>query len=400
MYRYASLPDNLAHFGAVLRRQYGFRLGPGEVTDAARALTAIDIADEQIVRDALRAVLCGTADDVAVFDRAFTSFFYPEPQGEPQNLPPMGRPTARRPEQRAADRPGGQPDVFDDEGEGDEDSQEAAAVPAPPDDPDAPLEDLILSTPARYSPIEVDNVDQPATPLVDALWLAAARRLVRRVERGLSRRWRPAPHGRRFDARRTLRASVQTGGEPLSPRWKRRERRSPRFVVIVDGSRSMGPYAETSLRIAAALASVTRRVEVFTFSTALQCVTREVRRRPGDLRPPASWNERAWGGGTSVGRCLSDFGRNFGVLLGPDTVVMVISDGLDVGAPELLHTGMQHLHRRFAGVIWLNPLIETPGYTPTARGMRVALPYVTTFTSANDLAGFTRLARTLVVRGR
>jgi uncharacterized protein len=370
------------------------------VADAARALTAIDIADEQTVRDALRVVLCGTVGDVAVFDRAFTSFFYPEPMGEPQNQPPLGRRTHHAPASRAAERPGGdQADALDTEGH--EDPDDAAGVPVPYEDadPDAPLEDVSLSARARYSPIAVDNVDRPARPEIDTAWLAAARRLVRRVEVGLSRRWRPAGHGRRFDARRTLRASLQYGGEPVSPRWRQRERRSPRFVVIVDGSRSMDQYAETSLRMAAALASVTRRVEVFTFSTALQCVTKDVRRQSGEARHQDAWNERAWGGGTSIGSCLSAFARQFGgALLGADTLVVISSDGLDVGAPDLLRAAMQALRRRSAGIVWLNPLIETPGYTPTARGMRVALPYVTTFASANDLAAFAHLARIVRVR--
>lgn len=399
MYRYTSLPDNLADFGRVLRRAYDFHLGPGELADAARALTVIDLTDEQMVRHALRAVLCSTVDDAAVFDEAFTGFFYPEPMGEPQNQPPLGRPTTRGPERTAVDRPrGGRPDAFGDEGE--EDLADAAAVPAPHDGLDGPLEDVDLSSPARYSPIAVDNVDEPAAPVIDSPWLAAARRLVRRVELGLSRRWRPVLRGRRFDARRTLRASLQTGGEPLVPRWRQRARRSARFIVLVDGSRSMGPYADTSLRIAAALASISRRVEVFTFSTALQRVTQDVRRAAGEPRRRRPWNEQAWGGGTNLGACLSVFGRQFGgALLGPDSIILVGSDGLDVGAPDLLRTAMQDLRRRSAAIIWLNPLIPTPGYTPTARGMRVALPCVTTFTSANDLAGFAHLARTVRVRG-
>lgn len=398
-YRYTSLPGNLADFGAMLRRNHGFHVGPGELADAARVLTAIDIADERAVRDALRAVLSCTADDAAVFDLAFTSFFYPGPMGEPQNQPPMGRPTYRGPDRKTAVRRGaGLPDAFGDDG--DEDPQDAAAVPAPREGLDEPLEEVSLSASARYSPIEVHNVDAPAQPEIDSAWLAAARGLVRRVQLGLSRRLRPARHGQRFDARRTLRASLRTGGEPMFPRWQCRARRSPRFVVLVDGSRSMEPYAETSLHIAAALASVTRRVEVFTFSTALQCVTKDLRRATAEPRHRRPWHEQAWGGGTSLGLCLSDFRRRFGgALLGGDIIVLICSDGLDAGAPELLRTGMQDLRRRSAGIIWLNPLIETPGYTPTARGMRVALPYVTTFVSANDLAGFTHLARTVRVPG-
>ena len=77
---------------------------------------------------------------------------------------------------------------------------------------------------------------------------------------------------------------------------------------------------------------------------------------------------------------------------------MIASDGLDVGEPDMLRDAMRELHRRSAGVVWLNPLLETPGYEPTARGMRAARPYVTTFTSVTDASGLARLSRTVRIR--
>ena len=63
------------------------------------------------------------------------------------------------------------------------------------------------------------------------------------------------------------------------------------------------------------------------------------------------------------------------------------------------HELSYNLHRRSAGVVWLNPLLETEGYEPTAVGMSAALPYVTTFTSINDQAGLARLSRLVRLRG-
>ena len=60
MYPFGSLPENLIAFGAVLRRDHGFRIGPGELHDAARALEVVDLADERAVRHALRPILSGT----------------------------------------------------------------------------------------------------------------------------------------------------------------------------------------------------------------------------------------------------------------------------------------------------------------------------------------------------
>jgi uncharacterized protein with von Willebrand factor type A (vWA) domain len=161
----------------------------------------------------------------------------------------------------------------------------------------------------------------------------------------------------------------------------------------------MGAYAQTALQIAVAMASVTLRLEVFTFSTALQRVTNDVRRaaagQPRRLEPL----QHTWAGGTSIGLCLREFLRRFGErTLGRDTVVMIVSDGLDVGELGVLLSAMRELHRRSACLVWLNPLLETPGYEPTAAGMNVCLPYVTTFASANSAIEFMRLSRRVQVR--
>ena len=68
---------------------------------------------------------------------------------------------------------------------------------------------------------------------------------------------------------------------------------------------------------------------------------------------------------------------------------MVVSDGLDVGDPDLLREGVTWLGRQAGGVIWLNPLAVAPAYEPSARGMATAFPYVDAlfgFAEAADLA--------------
>jgi hypothetical protein len=253
--------------------------------------------------------------------------------------------------------------------------------------------------PSSYSPHDADVNDAPELPRIERVWRDTARSFVRRLHIGLSRRWRPASRGRRFDLRRTLRAGLQTGGESLSPRWLRRPRRAPRIVLLVDGSRSMSAYTRTALQIAVALASATMRVEVFTFSTTLQRVTDDVRRSAaGELRVLERLHH-AWAGGTTIGACLRDFLRRFGErMVGRDTLVMIVSDGLDVGVPDMLRDAMRELHRRSAGVVWLNPLLETAGYEPTAAGMSAARPYISTFASVVDHAGLARLSRVVRLR--
>lgn len=77
---------------------------------------------------------------------------------------------------------------------------------------------------------------------------------------------------------------------------------------------------------------------------------------------------------------------------------MIASDGLDAGAPDILRDAMRELHRCSAGIVWVNPLLETPGYEPIASGMRAARPYISTFTSVTDPASLRRLSRVIRVR--
>jgi uncharacterized protein with von Willebrand factor type A (vWA) domain len=398
MYPFAALPENLAAFCEALRRRHGFHIGPGELHDAARALDIVDLASARAVRDALRAILCGTLNDIRVFDAAFTQFFFPDPaalrrdEAIATRLEPGPDDGGRGEAERARHTPPSTADA-------DETSAAGGGPMTPIASTDDQSREAALVATSSYSPLEAGTSDAPELPRVDQDWNDAARLFVRRLHLGLSRRWRPGSRGRRFDFRRTLRAGLQTGGEMLSPRWLRRPRRAPRIVLLVDGSRSMSAYTRTMLTLAVALASATRRLEVFTFSTGLQRATVDVRRAAAGERRRLDPVNHAWAGGTTIGACLRDFLQRFGErIVERDTVVMIASDGLDVGVPDLLRDAMRELHRRSAAVVWLNPLLETEGYEPTAIGMRAARPFITTFTSVSDQTGLVRMARLVRLR--
>lgn len=399
MYPYGDLPGNLAAFCGQLRHEHGFRLGPGELRDAARALEVVDVSDERHVRHALRTVLSSSLDNALVFDDAFDAFFFPGPEGVPQ----PGLPA----QPRRDDRPGEGateeerlPPPRDRHAESDLEEGGGGAGPIVMDEDSEDSDEQAARTErASYSPIEAEGLAAVRLEPVSREWRQAAAMLVRRLHLGLSRRWRPGRRGRRFDLRRTWRASLQTGGEALTARWLQRRRRSPRFAILVDGSRSMAGADRAALDLAVAIASVTRRVEAFVFSTALRSVTREVRVAAAGRPVEVDLGRDAWGGGTNIGASLRAFLQQHGERhVGRDTLVVVVSDGLDVGEPDVLRAAMRDLHRRAAGVAWLNPLLETPGYEPTSRGMAAARPFVTTFASVPDAEGLMRLARLVRMR--
>jgi len=394
MYPFGELPQNLAAFCGALRRAHGFTLGPGEIADAARALEVVDVTDERQVRDALRVVLSSSLETATAFDAAFDAFFFPGPAGAPQHglpRPSRGdeaegpRPDAARPATPRS--PSGE--ALDDSVGGE--ASRPVAVPDAIDDESAPAAGLAT---ARYSPVAAEGRTALTLPAVDPVWLAAARVFVRRLELGLSRRWRIGRRGRRLDFRRTWRASLQTGGEALSARWRVRTRRRPRLVLVIDGSRSMTDPA--ALDLAVALTGATRRAEAFVFSTALRCVTGGMREAAAGRRVAVDIAREAWGGGTAIGASLAAFVREHGQRhLGRDTVVVIVSDGLDVGAPGVLRDAMLALRRRSAGVIWINPLLDTSGYEPTAAGMAAARPLVTALAAARDPQQLRRLTAVL-----
>jgi uncharacterized protein with von Willebrand factor type A (vWA) domain len=401
MYPFGDLPGNLTAFCAVLRSQHGFRIGPGEITDAARVLHAIDLTDQQHVRHAWRAILSSSRDTASRFDAAFEAFFFPGPSGVPQEEQPPRPGRTERPggpgetgERRLASGDSSADVELDD---GTEAAQPAAAVLS--DDSATGGEPAGRLARSNYSPLAVEGQEPVRLRPVSAAWRDAARSLLRRLQLGLSRRWQPARRGRRFDLRRTWRASLQTGGEAVTARWLRRARRSPRLVLLIDGSRSMSGAQQAALDLATAVATVTRRVEVFAFSTALIALTHHVRKAGAGRSMRVTLSREAWGGGTSIGESLRAFLRRHGERhVGAETLIVIVSDGLDVGEPQVLREAMRELHRRAAGIVWLNPLLETPGYEPTSRGMAAARPFVTTFTSVHDAAGLVRLGHVVRLR--
>ena len=394
-YPFASLPENLAAFCAALRRDQHFRIGPRELMDAARGLELVDIASEREVRDVLRTILSKTYDDVRVFDAAFDDFF----RGVSRAVPRQERPG---PLDSSAERPG---ESGTETNETRPSTRETTDLDVSADRVRAGRVDEVAELDgdatasllrASYSPLEGEGAPLVIDPPARA-WLEAAAALVRRVHAGTSRRWQPAVRGPRFDFRRTLRSSLRTGGEPLTPRWRAHPRRRPRFVLLIDGSRSMSASAGPPLQLAVALSAVSPGTETFTFSTELRRVTRDARRAAAGERRSLHVHQ-AWGGGTTIGRCLDDFLLHVGErLLAPGTIVIVASDGLDVGDPDLLRQSMARLARRSAAIVWINPLLDTPGYQPTAVGMSLARPYVTVLTSLRDPAALRSLARTLQV---
>jgi uncharacterized protein len=357
---------------AASMRAAGARVGIDELLSAHRALGAVDASDRQTAYFALRSTLCSRRSELTAFDAAFAELFAPPSAAPPPSLP---RETITSPVLPRVALP----------------SQAMTATV------DAEL-DVV---PAAWSDVELlrekDFADYTERERL------AARKIMRRLAAAgplrPSRRTRAArrrgapPHAARPDLRRTIRASLRSGGDPIERHWREPAERPRPLVLVCDVSGSMEPYARMLLQYMQACVAARRRVEAFVFGTRLTRVTHELAGRDPDRALDRAADAAGdWSGGTRIGEALATLNREHGRRLGRGAIVVLLSDGWDCGEPELLTGEMARLHRCAHRLIWLNPLKAGPGYEPLTRGMVAALPHVDHFLAGNSLASLEELA--------
>jgi uncharacterized protein len=333
----------LAAFGRALRAE-GLPVGTGRIASFCRAAALLSPDD---LYWAGRATLVARRDQIPVYDRVFRTFFGGE----------------RAP---AAGGRGGGATI----------EEEVALA--------SPVELLRSKNFARCSAEELEQLGV----LMQRLRLAVPIRRSRRL--ASARAGVP-------DLRRTLRRSFRTAGEPFERSFRARRRRPRRLVLVLDVSGSMADYSRALLVFAHAALRADRRWEAFCFGTRLTRVTGALAvSRPDEAMERAAAEVVDWNGGTRIGECLKrlldEYGHR-GLVRG--ALVVLCSDGLEVGDPDLLAAQMARLSRLAHRVVWLNPLKGDAAYEPLARGMQAALPYVDVFAAGHNLASLEDLGAEL-----
>ena len=179
--------------------------------------------------------------------------------------------------------------------------------------------------------------------------------------------------------------------------YRARRLRPRRIVLVLDISGSMAAYSRALLMFAHGAIRADQRWEAFSFGTRLTRLTGALRRSsPDDALEAAASEALDWDGGTRIGESIRALlaGHGGGTVRG--ALVVILSDGLDVGSPDVLAREMARLSRLAHRVVWVNPLQENPEYAPLARGMAAALPHIDTFVSGHNLAELEAL--TAVIR--
>ena len=167
--------------------------------------------------------------------------------------------------------------------------------------------------------------------------------------------------------------------------------------MLLDVSGSMDKYSHFLLHFICALRENFRQLEAFVFSTSLIRISKALRLNVLDsVLATISEQANNWSSGTRIGECLHEFNDRYGkLLLNGSPVILILSDGLDTGDPELLGREMIKLQKRARRIIWMNPLKGMKGYAPEARGMKAALPAVDDFLFAHNLESLLELENIL-----
>ena len=371
------MPDPAGITGVLVRfcrelRRSGLAVGTGDVLTYCVAMTPLDATDLVDLYWAGRATLVTKRDDIAVYDEVFRRFFLDA--GNP--VPELVTLTART-------------------------AAEAEAVLALPETERA-SEEREDQAMLGWMASDVAALKHKAFTACTPEELAAVRRIMARIRltppRRRTRRTTAARTGRTPDLRRIVRESLRLHGEPAELYWRQRKARLRPLILILDVSGSMADYSRNLLQFAYSARRAAAKVEVFCFGTRLTRITRELgSRRPDEALARAGRAVFDWEGGTRIGDSLDAFVRDYARRgLARGGVVVVCSDGLDRGDPEILAMAVERLSRLCHRLVWMNPHKgDDAGFRPSTLGMMVVAPHVDLMLSGHDLRSLEEFAALL-----
>jgi hypothetical protein len=332
-------------------RSSGVRVGVGQTEAFAQALGLVDGLERREVYVAARATLICRFEDRALFDEAFDAWWAPTPGELAQKTPQAPRHDPRAFHTTAL--------------------ASFMAERARANDPEVEVPEAARAASAAELLGARDFSSLTPTER-DALARAMAQ-LRLDVARRRTRRFVPSRQGRHIDLRRALRTMAKLGVVPALPRRAHRFKPRP-LVVLADVSGSMELYARLVLQFLHGVTSRLHHTQTFAFGTRLTSITTSLRLHDVDhaLREAIA-RIVDFGGGTRIGESLGRFNREHaGRVLRRGAVVLIISDGWDVGDVARLRAELAALKRRAYRLVWLNPLMGSARFEPLAAGVAAA----------------------------
>jgi uncharacterized protein with von Willebrand factor type A (vWA) domain len=213
------------------------------------------------------------------------------------------------------------------------------------------------SLPPKRPLSELDRA-LPTGPIQD---LAAVHRVVTQLKRRLATQGHELRGRKRHahvDVRRTMRASLQTGGVPVELRYRPQRPRRPEIFVLCDVSTSVTSASTFFLSVLHALHDAFRKLRSFVFIERISEVT-EVFERERDFRAASEAVSRDAGvadisGYTDYGRVWTEFLALIEDELHPRATVIVLGDARTNGRPPRDEV-FAAICARAGRTFWLNP---------------------------------------------
>ncbi|MDP9344946.1 MAG: VWA domain-containing protein [Actinomycetota bacterium] len=384
--------------GALSRRLLaaGLPVTPERSARFARALTLVRPITRGRLYWTARAVFVSDAAQVAAFDAVFFSVFG---RGrDAQDSDPADAQTVPAPpdDRRASEhktspgdarepRPGASLSSSPPGRGGDEEASAEVEVPL------AMASDEERLARKRFDELEPQELAQ-LYRLMSLLELATPARQTRRRKKGR--------HGGHVDMRRTLRASLRTGGDPIRLARRRRRIAPRRLVLLCDISGSMEPYARAYLQFLTCAAESGPKAEAFVFATRLTRLTRALSSRdPERAIQRAAAAAPDWSSGTRIGDALKAFNDRHGRRgMARGAVIVILSDGWERGDPTLVGREMARLARLSHRIVWVNPRVSASGFSVQAGGMVAALEHCDALVSGHSLQALGAVADAIAGR--
>jgi hypothetical protein len=242
----------------------------------------------------------------------------------------------------------------------------------------------------------IDEIDLLSAGRAD---LAAIRREIQPLARRLAARLAfEQRHGRRgqLEMRRTIRASLSTGGIPIDTRHRPRRPHRTDLVIMCDVSESVTAFAHFTLLLVYALRQQFLRVRVFAFIDDLDEVTDFF--RPGiDVvesvtRLADEAKVQGWYGRTDYGRAFELFNERYLDAITPRTSLLVLGDARsNYGDPGL--PALRRMADRARHAYWLNP--ERRSAWDTGDSVADAVGNIVSMVECRNLAQLGRFVRDL-----
>ncbi len=218
-----------------------------------------------------------------------------------------------------------------------------------------------------------------------------ARRLATRMARE-----RHARHRGPLDFRRTVRASISTGGVPLTTHHRPRRPHRTELVVLCDVSGSVANFAQFTLMLVYALNEQFGKVRAFTFVDQVHEVT-DVFRPGADVGEvmaelAARTSQAALWGRTNYGRAFTTFVQEYADALGPRSALLILGDARS-NYSDLSVDVLRDLAGRARHAHWLNP--EHPRHWDTGDSAAGAYGAVVPMVECRNLAQLSDFVRDL-----